>query len=216
MSVVSAFSPAVRRRAVWVVAVIVAAFIAASTLFAVIGGFQDARPADPEPAAVGEPFRIGDIEYVVTGVHAADESDGVYLPYDEEGEPDPELRTLVADVEITNVSDTAWLAVIAGAAVHAPAGADIVPDASDKIDAAPLFSRDGHLVSVLNPGVTVVGSYGWVQKRTWEGDEVTLVFTDMRWVEDDPLTLDDQHWASTERPVRSVTAPVDDRTGEAQ
>lgn len=213
MSLASAFSPSVRRRAVVVVAVVVAAFVAASVLFAVIGGFQDARPAEPEPTALGEPFRIGDMEYVVTGVYAADESEGVYLPRDDEGEIDPTVRALVAEVEITNVSETPWLAVTAGAAVHPPAGADIVPDASDRVDGASFFSRDGHLVSVLNPGVTVVGSYGWVQDRAWGGDEVTLTFTDMRWVEEDPLTLDDRHWARTDHAVREVTAPVDDRTG---
>jgi len=209
VSLASSFSPRLRRRAVIVVTSIVGAFAVLMALFALIGWFQDARPAEATPAAVGESFRIGDFEYVVTGAHPTAEPEGVYLPRTDDGETDPAVRGLVVEIEITNVGDQPWLAVVAGGAVHSPADAGIVPDANEETDGASFFSRDGHLVSVLNPGVTVVGTYGWAQDAAWSGDEATIGFTDLRWVEEDPLTLDDRRWARTDRVVRTVVVPVD-------
>lgn len=214
MSAVTPIPPVVRRHAAVVIAIAVGVVLAVSIALAVVGWLQDARPEDPEPVAVGESFRIGDFEFVVTGAHMVDDADGVYLPRDDDGETDQDVRALVASVEVTNVSDTPWLGVTATSAVHAPDDAGIVGDANDDTDSAALFSADGHLVDVLNPGVTVRGTYGWAQDRRWRGEEITLRFTDLRWVENDPFSLDDRRWAVTDRLTHTVTVPVEAIEGD--
>ncbi|WP_119697766.1 hypothetical protein [Microbacterium halotolerans] len=215
MSTATPIPAAMRRRAAVVIVIGFGVIVAVSVALAVVGWLQDARPDDPEPVTVGEPFRIGDFEFVVTGAHIVDDADGVYLPRDDDGETDPDVRALIASVEVTNVGDAPWLGVTATSAVHAPDDAGIVGDANDDTDGAALFSADGHLVDVLNPGVTIRGTYGWAQDRGWRGDEITLRFTELRWVEHDPLTLDDRRWAATDRLSHTVTVPVEMLGGQA-
>lgn len=202
-----------RPRAVFVIAGILVIVVIAGAVLWAVGRFGDASPDDPEAVAVGEPFVIGDFEYVVRAVHAAPTAPGVYLPRDSDGETDPDARALVAEVDVTNVSDTAWLAVTANV-LQAPVDAGIVPDANGNADAPAFFTRDGNLMDALNPGVTVHGMFGWVQDRSWDGDELTLRFEGLRWVERDPLTLDDRRWARTGATAYTVDVPVTVIEGE--
>ncbi len=203
-----------RRRAAIIGAVAVATVLALTVLFAVAGWFEDAAPDDPEPIGVGQPFRIGDFEYVVTGAHVVDEAPGVYLPRDDEGETDPSMRALVVEVSLTNVSETAWLSVTPAMAVRPPEDGGVVADADGNVERAAFFSGDGHLAGPLNPGVTVHGTLGWAQDASTDLDTVTVPFLDLRWVEEDPLTLDDQRWALTSRVIHTVEVPVDTAEGE--
>lgn len=205
-----------RRRAVILGTVAVIAVIALTVAFAVAGWFADAAPDDPDPVEVGEPFRIGDFEYVVTGAYAAEEAAGVYLPRDDEGEEDPHAGALVVELAVTNVSDTAWLSVTPGMAIHAPEDGAVIADQDGNAEEAALFSQDGHLLGPINPGITVNATVGWAQDTSSDVDAITLSFTDLRWVEEDPLTLDDRRWARTSRVIHTVEVPVEAREAVEQ
>ena len=171
-------------------------------LTAPFGGLERAKPAKPQTAPVGKAIRIGPFDVTVQKAFTLGSITG------DEPEPDGK-RFLVVRAKVRNpgtrpeyVSDlTDVLAVKHGGVVF---------DGTSK-RAEPLFVKDASRISEMNPGLGYELALVFPQPAGWTKQDITLEIGGTRYVDEDPLTLDDDFWLPTDRTVATMTLPVEVR-----
>lgn len=168
----------------------------------VAGGFDEVATAEVREVSAGDEFELGPFRVEL--------GDAVVVPdrdaYVDDGERRPQLVLVPVDItvsgDVTVKTSALEGQVVPVAGLEPLEGDDTLPTAQVKGRA------DGVSVYELSPGLTYGLVLAWEQPPDWDGDEVTIDFQRLRWVEEDHMHLDDQRWMATSEVGFRATLPV--------
>lgn len=165
------------------------------------GGLKQAPARVPDMVVAGKQFRVGPFDVTIEKIVTLGSLPGE--------DPDPDGgRQLVIEAVVTNPGTRSeYTSTLTDAVTVQDGGVANVDGKAPRPQ--PLFVKDASRIGEINPGLSYQLALVLPQAPGWTEQDVTLRIEGMRFVHEDPLTLDGDFWLTTGRTASSATLPVE-------